>query len=408
MPGRTLPGIAVVSRGESVRRVQVAIIGAGPSGLMLSQLLHRDGIDTIVLERHSREHVESRIRAGLLEWGTTELLTEAGVGERMLREGLVHGGFLLAFDGRTHRIDLEGLTGRHVLVYGQTEIQKDLGDAAAERVVWEAQRVAIHGIDGPRPWVTYALDGAECRVECDFIAGCDGYHGVARSSIPRERIAEHERIYPFGWLGILADVPPVGEELVYVNHPRGFALCSMRSRTRSRYYVQCAADDRLADWPDERFWAEIRARVPAQLAARMITGPSIEKSIAPLRSFVAEPMRFARLFLVGDAAHIVPPTGAKGLNLAAADVRILHEALCEYYRTGSERLIEQYSPRALARVWKATRFSWWFTVLMHNLTEEPLARKLQLAELEYLSESEAASKVVAENYAGLPFPRWPA
>ncbi|MHB8814561.1 MAG: 4-hydroxybenzoate 3-monooxygenase, partial [Steroidobacteraceae bacterium] len=372
-----------------MRRVQVAIIGAGPSGLMLSQLLHREGIDTIVLERHNREHVEARIRAGLLEWGTTDLLREAGVGERMAREGLVHGGFLLAFDERTHRIDLEGLTGRHVLVYGQTEIQKDLGDVAAARVVWEAQRVAIHGIDGARPRVTYGLDGAEHVVECDFVAGCDGYHGVARSSVPRGRISEYERVYPFGWLGILAEVPPVSGELVYANHPRGFALCSMRSRTRSRYYVQCAADDTLADWPDERFWAEIKARLPAELAGRMITGPSIEKSIAPLRSFVAEPMRFGRLFLVGDAAHIAPPTGAKGLNLAAADVRILHEALCEYYRTGSESLIEEYSPRALARVWKATRFSWWFTVLMHKLSDEPLARKLQLAELEYLAESDA-------------------
>jgi p-hydroxybenzoate 3-monooxygenase len=386
-----------------LRKVQVAIIGAGPSGLMLSQLLHRQGIETLVLERRSREHVEARIRAGLLEWSTTELLQEAGVGARMLREGLVHGGFLLAYDEQTHRIDLEGLTGRRVLVYGQTEIQKDLGDLAGERVVWDAQSVAIRGFDGKRPQVSYARGGAEHTIECDFIAGCDGYHGVTRASVPPGRIAEHGQVYPFGWLGILADVPPVSDELVYSNHARGFALCSMRSRTRSRYYIQCAAEDSLADWPDERFWSELQARLPAGLARRLITGPSIEKSVAPLRSFVAEPMRFGRLFLVGDAAHIVPPAGAKGLNLAAADVRVLHDALREFYRTGGERGLIEYSPRALARVWKATRFSWWFTMLMHKLAEKPLARKLQLAELEYLAESAAASTAMAENYAGLPF-----
>jgi p-hydroxybenzoate 3-monooxygenase len=370
---------------------------------MLSQLLHRQGVETIVLERHSREHVEARIRAGLLEWGTTELLREAGVGARMMREGLVHGGFRLAYEEQMHRIDLEGLTGRHVLVYGQTEIQKDLDDLAAERVVWEAGSVAIRGFDGQRPEVSYVRAGLTYTLECDFIAGCDGYYGVTRASVPSDRISQYERAYPFGWLGVLSDVPPVSDELVYANHSRGFALCSMRSRTRSRYYVQCAADDSLADWPDERFWTELRARLPTELARHMITGPSIEKSIAPLRSFVAEPMRFGRLFLVGDAAHIVPPTGAKGLNLAAADVRVLSEALCEYYRAGSERSLEEYSPRALARVWKATRFSWWFTMLMHKLAEDPLSRKLQLAELEYLAESVAASTAVAENYVGLPF-----
>jgi p-hydroxybenzoate 3-monooxygenase len=302
-----------------------------------------------------------------------------------------------------HRIDLEGLSGRHVLVYGQTEIQRDLDEAAAERIVWQAEDVGVCGFDTRRPRVTYKRDGLIHTVECDFIAGCDGYHGICRASIPANGIREFERIYPFGWLGILADVPPVSDELVYVNHSRGFALCSMRSRTRSRYYVQCPLEDKVEDWPDERVWGELAARLPEELGSRLTRGSSIEKSIAPLRSFVAEPMRFGRLFLAGDAAHIVPPTGAKGLNLAAADVRVLSEALIEYYRNGSETLLELYSGRALARVWKAMRFSWWFTTLMHRFSEEPMARKLQLAELEYLSESEPASKAVAENYTGLPF-----
>jgi p-hydroxybenzoate 3-monooxygenase len=384
---------------------QVVIVGAGPSGLLLSQLLHRAGVECSVLERHTRAHVEQRIRAGLLEWTTVELLERAGVGERMIREGLVHDGFLMAFDGRVHRIDLAGLSGRHVLVYGQTEIQRDLDEAAAERIIWQAQEVSVHEFDTRRPRVTYKCDGLTHTIECEFIAGCDGYHGVCRASVPADRIKEYERLYPFGWLGVLADVPPVNDELIYVNHSRGFALCSMRSRTRSRYYVQCPLEDKVEDWPDERVWDELKARLPAKFAARLITGPSIEKSIAPLRSFVAEPMRFGRLFLAGDAAHIVPPTGAKGLNLAAADVRLLSEALIEYYRSGNETLLEEYSDRALERVWKATRFSWWFTTLMHKFSDDPLARKLQLAELEYLSESEAASRAVAENYAGLPFSR---
>jgi p-hydroxybenzoate 3-monooxygenase len=387
-----------------MRKTQVVIVGAGPSGLLLSQLLERNGVACIVLERHSREHVERRIRAGLLEWTTVELLKEAGLGDRMMREGLVHDGFLLAYDGQRHRIDLAGLSGRHVLVYGQTEIQRDLGEMAAGRVAWEAGDVRVAEFDSSHPRVTYTVGGAEEIVECDFIAGCDGYHGVCRASVPANGIRQYERIYPFGWLGILADVAPVNDELIYVNHPRGFALCSMRSLTRSRYYVQCPLDDKLEDWPDERFWTELRSRLPEEFAARLITGRSIEKSIAPLRSFVAEPMRFGRLFLAGDAAHIVPPTGAKGLNLAAADVRVLSEALVEYYRSGSETLLGEYSSRALARVWKAARFSWWFTTLMHKLSDDPFARKLQLAELDYLSGSEAASRVVAENYAGLPWP----
>ena len=384
-------------------KIQVAIVGAGPAGLLLSQLLHRAGIECLVLERHTRDYVERRIRAGLLEWTSVELLRDAGVGERMMREGLVHHGVVLAFDGRVHRIDLAGLAGRHMLVYGQTEIQRDLDEAAAGRTVWEAEDVKIHEFETAHPQVTYTRDGVSHTVECDFIAGCDGYHGVCRASVPSGRIREFERIYPFGWLGILADVPPVHDELIYVNHSRGFALCSMRSRTRSRYYVQCPLQDRVEDWPDERVWGELKARLPEQVGARLDTGPSIEKSIAPLRSFVAEPMRFGRLFLAGDAAHIVPPTGAKGLNLAASDVRLLSDALIEYYRDGRETPLEEYSQRALARVWMAARFSWWFTTLMHKFSDDPFAHKLQLAEFEYLTESEAAAKAVAENYTGLPF-----
>ena len=386
-----------------MRKTQVVIVGAGPSGLLLSQLLERQGIACTVLERRSRAHVEGRIRAGLLEWATVEVLKEAGVGDRMMRDGLIHDGFLLAFEGRTHRIDLAGLCGRHVLVYGQTEIQRDLGEAAAGRVVWEARDVSLRHFDGPRPSVSYVHDGVAHALQCDFIAGCDGYHGVCRASVPADRITPYERIYPFGWLGILAEVPPAHDELLYASHARGFALCSMRSRTRSRYYLQCPTDDTVEDWPDERFWRELEARLPGEFAARVVTGPSIERSIAPLRSFVAEPMRFGRLFLAGDAAHIVPPTGAKGLNLAVADVHVLSEALVEFYRSGSEALLDEYSSRALARVWKAIRFSWWFTTLMHKFSDDPLARKLQLAELEYLSQSDAASKAVAENYAGLPW-----
>ena len=388
---------------SNVKRTRVAIVGAGPSGLLLSKLLDDHGIDSIVLERRSREHVEARVRAGLLEWSTVELLNEAGVGERMMREGLLHGGFALAFDGRMHRIDLEGLAGRPMLVYGQTEIERDLADATGDRVVWNAHDVAIHDVDGSAPRVTYSADGTHNELRCEFIAGCDGYHGVTRKSVPTGRIAHYERTYPFGWLGILADVPPVGDELIYANHADGFALCSMRSRARSRYYVQCALDDRIENWPDERFWAELKGRLPAEQAARVVEGPSIEKSIAPLRSFVAEPMRFGRLFLVGDAAHIVPPTGAKGLNLAAADVRVLHEGLVEYCRNGRTTLIDEYSERALSRVWKATRFSWWFTTLMHKFSDDAFTRKLQLAELDYLAESPAASRALAENYTGLPF-----
>jgi p-hydroxybenzoate 3-monooxygenase len=389
-------------------KIQVAIIGAGPSGLLLSQLLRVHGIESIVLERQTREYVEARIRAGLLEWSTVDLLNEARVGARMMREGLLHDGLELAFEGRRHRIDLKGLTGQRMMVYGQTEIQKDLGDAheaSGSQVVWEAGAIAIHDFQSSRPRVTYTLGGGHHEIDCDFIAGCDGYYGVSRASIPKDMITLHERACPFGWIGILADVPPVATELIYVNHARGFSLCSMRSKARSRYYLQCSLDDEVENWPDERFWDELRVRLPEDCTNSLITGPSIEKSIAPLRSFVAEPMRFGQLFLVGDAAHIVPPTGAKGLNLAAADVRVLCEAIVEYYRRGSKTLLDEYSRRALTRVWKATRFSWWFTTLMHKFSDETFAHRMQLAELDHIAESSAAAMAFAENYVGLDFTR---
>ncbi len=390
--------------GEPMTRTQVAIIGAGPSGLMLAQLLHQSGVDSVVLEQRSRSHVEGRIRAGLLEQGTVDLLDEACVAARLHREGLVHQGVELAFAGRVERIDLKTLTGRAVTIYGQTEITKDLGDARAaegSRILYDTQDVALSGLDDARPRITFRHQGVSEDLECDFIAGCDGFHGVSRCSVPPSSIKTHERVYPFGWLGLLADTPPVSKELIYANHARGFALCSMRSRTRSRYYIQCPRSDRVEDWSDARFWDELRSRLPESYAERMVTGPSLEKSIAPLRSFVAEPMRFGRLFLVGDAAHIVLPTGAKGLNLAASDVRVLYHAIAEYYRTGTEVLLVAYSDRALARIWKATRFSWWFTTLMHKFSEDSFAHKLQVAELEYLCESRAASTSFAENYVGL-------
>ena len=387
-------------------RTQVAIIGAGPSGLLLSQLLQLNGVDSVVLEQHSREHVEARVRAGLLEQGTVDLLNEAGVGERLHREGLVHDGVALAFAGRVERIDLRALAGSAMTVYGQTDITKDLGDARAAsggHLFYEAHDVAVSGYDNTRPRVRFRRQGANDEIDCDFVAGCDGYHGISRRSVPQAAIKTHERAYPFGWLAIMSDTPPVSSELIYANHARGFALCSMRSRTRSRCYIQCALEDRIEDWSDVRFWDELRARLPESYAQRMVIGPSTEKSIAPLRSFVAEPMRFGRLFLVGDAAHIVPPTGAKGLNLAAADVRVLYQALVEHYRAGSSTLLEEYSERALSRVWKATRFSWWYTTLMHKFSEDSFAHKLQLAELDYMCGSEAALTAFAENYTGLKF-----
>jgi len=387
-------------------RTQVAIIGAGPSGLLLSQLLHLHGIDTVVLERQSAEHVAGRIRAGVLETGTVDLLLQAQVGERMLRERLVHDGFLLGFSGKSCRVDLRALTGSTVTVYGQTEVTKDLMDAraaAGAKVLYGATDIHIEEFGGSQPLVRYTHEGQSRKLSCDFIAGCDGYHGVCRQSVPQAAMTCFERVYPFGWLGILADVPPATHELIYSNHERGFALCSMRSPTRSRYYVQCGLEEKVEAWPDQRFWDELRRRVPAAVAEAMVTGPSIEKSIAPLRSFVVEPMKFGRLFLVGDAAHIVPPTGAKGLNLAAADVRVLYRALVDFYRTGTTRLIDRYSEQCLRRIWRAVRFSWWFTTLTHKFSDDAFSHRLQIAELDYLAGSNAALGSMAENYVGLPF-----
>ena len=389
-------------------RTQVVIIGSGPSGLLLGQLLLDAGIDTIILERSSQAHVLSRIRAGVLEEGTCLLLDQAGAGARMRREGLPHDGFDLAFDGRRHRIDLHALTGgRRVMVYGQTEVTHDLMDRRAATggvTVYEASDVEPHGFDGDMPFVTYSKDGVSHRIDCDFIAGCDGFHGASRKSVPARAIDLFERIYPFGWLGIVADVAPLGQELVYANHARGFALCSMRSTRRSRYYVQCALEDRIEVWPDDRFWDELRARLPADAASTVTTGTSIEKSIAPLRSFVAEPMRFGTMFLVGDAAHIVPPTGAKGLNLAASDVHYLFEGLRDHYLERSDAALDAYSARALSRVWKAERFSWWMTSTLHKFPDAgPFGQRIQEAELDYLVHSRAASTSLAENYVGLPY-----
>jgi p-hydroxybenzoate 3-monooxygenase len=387
-------------------RTQVAIIGAGPSGLLLSQLLHLHGVDNVILERQSREYVAGRIRAGVLEQGTVDLLLQAQVGERMLSERLVHDGFALGFSGTSFRVDLKGLTGNAVSVYGQTEVTKDLTDAriaAGAKLIFDAADVTVEGIDRAHPTVRYTHDGRSHELTCDFVAGCDGYHGVCRRSVPTEAMQSYERIYPFGWLGILSDVPPAAHELIYSNHERGFALCSMRSLTRSRYYVQCGLDEKLEAWPDGRFWDELRRRLPVHIADAVVTGPSIEKSIAPLRSYVVEPLKFGQLFLVGDAAHIVPPTGAKGLNLAAADVRVLYKALVEYYRTGATHLIARYSDQCLRRIWKAVRFSWWFTSLTHKFSDDPFSHRLQLAELDYLTGSAAALTSAAENYVGLPF-----
>jgi len=392
--------------GSTAQRTQVAILGAGPSGLLLSQLLAAQGIDSRVLEKESPEHVQARIRAGLLEWTTVELLQEAGIGTRMMREGLVHDGFDVAFAEGGHRIDLKGLTGRSMLVYGQNELQKDLIEARsaeAGAVLWQVHDVALHDLGTRAPRLTYAHEGRRHELHCDFVAGCDGFHGVSRAAVPRGKLTHYERVYPFGWLGLIAEVPPLHEELVYAHHERGFALCSMRSRGRSRYYLQCPLEDKVEQWPDSRFWDELEARLPRRYARQLVTGPSLEKSIVPLRSFVTEPMQFGRLYLAGDAAHIVPPTGAKGLNLAVADVRVLARGLAELYRSGSPTLLEEYSPRALGRVWKATRFSWWFTTLLHRFAADPFAGRLQSAELEYLARSVAASRSLAENYVGLSF-----
>ena len=390
-----------------MKRAQVVIIGSGPSGLMLGHILHRAGIEAVILENRSRDYVLARVRAGLLEQGTVDLLRENGLAGRLDREGLVHHGMALAFDGERHRIDLSGLSGgKTVTIYGQTEVTKDLMEARAASgaaTVYEAQDVTPLGFDGPNPRVTYVKDGVTHEIACDFIAGCDGYHGVSRASVPARAITTYERVYPFGWLGILAEVPPVDHELIYANSPRGFALCTMRSATRSRHYLQCPIDDRVEDWPDGRFWDEIRRRVDAPTAEAMVTGPSFEKSIAPLRSFVAEPLRFGRLFLVGDAAHIVPPTGAKGLNLAMSDVRYLSEGLIGHYRDRSSGTLDAYSARALDRIWKAVRFSWWMTTILHRFPDQTaFDQRIQEADLAYLVSSRAAMTSLAENYVGLP------
>ncbi|MCX5496051.1 4-hydroxybenzoate 3-monooxygenase [Kaistia dalseonensis] len=389
-------------------RTQVAIIGAGPAGLLLGQLLSRQGIDNVIIERKSGDYVLSRIRAGVLEQGMVQMLEEAGVAERLHREGLVHDGFSLAFDGRRHRIDLKGLTGgKTVTVYGQTEVTHDLmvaREGIGATTIYEADDVVLHDFDGASPRVSFVKDGVRTELACDFIAGCDGFHGVSRRSVPEGAIQEFERVYPFGWLGVLADVPPAAHELVYASAERGFALCSMRSATRSRYYVQVSLDEEVEDWSDERFFDELRRRLPEDVAAAVTVGPSIEKSIAPLRSFVAEPMRFGRLFLAGDAAHIVPPTGAKGLNLAASDIHYLSQSLIEHYRDRSDTGIATYSQRALARIWKAERFSWWMTGLLHKFpANTPFEQRMQRAEFDHIANSTVGSAGVAENYVGLPY-----
>lgn len=389
-------------------KTQVGIIGAGPSGLLLSQLLHLQGIDSVVLERQTVDYVLGRIRAGVLEQGMVNLLREAEAGERMDSEGLVHEGLdIVSSDGR-FRIDLKGLTGGDVVtVYGQTELTKDLVDvrmAANGNLVYEASDVKIHGLDSDNPKLTYIKDEQSHEVSCDFVIGCDGFHGVSRTYIPQDKLQEFERVYPFGWLGLLSDTRPVSHELIYVNHERGFALCSQRSETRSRYYIQCSLDEKVEEWSDDRFWDELRQRLPEDAAANLETGPSLEKSIAPLRSFVAEPMRHGRLLLAGDAAHIVPPTGAKGLNLAASDIYYCSSALIQFYKNNSMEGLDNYSDNCLRRIWKAERFSWWMTKLLHLFPEDaPFDRRMQQAELNYLRDSENAQRAMAENYVGLPY-----
>lgn len=396
-------------------KTQVAIIGAGPSGLLLGQLLNKQGISNVILERVTGDYVLGRIRAGILEQGFADLVREAGVAERMDAEGHVHEGVELSINGERHRIDLKELTGGDVVVcYGQVEITRDLMDArqaAKLETYYEASEVQPHDVKSETPYVTFKHGGEEYRLECDYIAGCDGFHGVSRQTIPEELRTEHERVYPFGWLGLMADVPPCNEELIYAMSDRGFALASQRSLTRSRYYLQVPLTDKVEDWSDERFWDELKKRLPADVAANMQTGPSIEKSIAPLRSFVCEPMQYGNLFLVGDAAHIVPPTGAKGLNLAASDVATLYKILTRVYRDGDKACTEQYSEIALRRVWNGERFSWWMTNMMHDFEGEvsstgmdPLMQKRFMeSELNYYLNSENGRKVIAEQYVGLPY-----
>lgn len=389
-------------------KTQVCIIGGGPSGLLLSQLLHLQGIDTIVLERQSREYVLGRIRAGVLEHGFAALMREARCGERMDREGEIHDGFVIADDGRQHRIDLKKYSGgSSVVVYGQTELTRDLYEARdrmAGVVLHNVEDVQLHGLTGAEPHVTYRQGDEVVRIDCDYVIGADGFHGVSRKSIPRDVLKEYEKVYPFGWLGVLSRTPPVSPELIYARHERGFALCSLRSQVLSRYYIQVPLSDTVDDWSDEAFWAELTRRLPAEVGARLQTGPSIEKSIAPLRSFVAEPMRYGKLFLAGDAAHIVPPTGARGLNSAASDIYYLYHGLVAHYQRGDDNGLDQYSAKALARVWKAQRFSWWMTSMLHTFPDSlAYDQRLQRTELDYLLSSDNALGALAENYVGLPF-----
>lgn len=389
-------------------KVQVCIIGGGPSGLLLSQLLHLKGIDTVVLEKYSRDHVLARIRAGVLEHGFARLMREAQCGERMDREGEIHKGFEIAHDGVLSQIDLyKHSGGNSVLVYGQTELTRDLYEARDRlggNVVHSAEDVTPHGLTSDRPYVTYRSNGEIVRVDCDYIVGADGFHGVSRKSIPKDVLREYEKIYPFGWLGVLSRTKPVSPELIYAKHERGFALCSLRSQVLSRYYVQVPLTDKVEDWSDDAFWAELKRRLPEEVAGGLITGPSIEKSIAPLRSFVAEPMSYGRLFLAGDAAHIVPPTGARGLNSAASDIYYLYHAMLAHYQNGDDSGLKGYSAKALARIWKAQRFSWWMTMLLHRFPDRlDYEDRLQQTELEYLLSSETAQRLLAENYVGLPF-----
>jgi p-hydroxybenzoate 3-monooxygenase len=386
-------------------RTHVAIVGAGPAGLLLGQLLQREGIDAIIVERRSAEYVLGRIRAGVLEQGTVDVLDGIGLSARLHAEGLTHEGVEIGFKGRRHRIALKSLVGKSVTVYGQTELTRDLMEARAAcgaPSVYEADEVILHDWAGSAPMVSYRRHGVSHVIACDFIAGCDGYHGICRRSVPPAALRIFERVYPFGWLGVLADVPPPWEELIYANSERGFALASLRSPTRVRCYVQCSLEDRVEDWSDTRFWDEFRRRIGEEIADRVAFAPSIEKSIAPLRSFVAEPLRFGRLFLAGDAAHIVPPTGAKGLNLAVGDAFYLHEALRDYYRDRSEHALNEYSARALRRIWRAERFSWWMTQQLHRFPGDGFGARMQEAELEYLFESQSAQISMAENYVGLP------
>ena len=389
-------------------RVQVCIIGGGPSGLLLSQLLHLQGIDTLVLEKYSRDHVLARIRAGVLEHGFAKLMREAECGERMDREGEIHNGFHIAHDGILDHVDLHKYSGGNsVMVYGQTELTRDLYEARDRhggKVVHNAEDVTPHDINSDAPYVTYRSGDQTVRVDCEYVIGADGFHGVSRKSIPKDVLREYEKVYPFGWLGVLSRTKPVSPELIYVKHERGFALCSLRSQVLSRYYIQVPLTDAVEDWPDEAFWAELKRRLPGEVAARLITGPSIEKSIAPLRSFVAEPMRHGRLFLAGDAAHIVPPTGARGLNSAASDIYYLYHALIDHYKKGNDSGLDRYSQKALTRVWKAQRFSWWMTMMLHRFPDRAAYDdQLQQTELSYLFSSETAMRMLAENYVGLPF-----